>query len=163
VQHTPNPVGATFAALPAVSCVTLTECTAAGTYTSSTSCTAAGWVYGSTTPLSVNALVESWNGKKWTIVATPIPTTGGTWLQGLSCLPSATCTAVGYANYTGTNLTLAEASAGTGWSIQSTPNPPGSFVTPVLSGVSCPSANMRMAVGRWLEGSTESTLAELYS
>jgi hypothetical protein len=72
--------------------------------------------------------------------------------------------AVGYADDAGTIVTLAEASNGAGWSIQSTPNPMTTgFMFPSLAGVSCPSPTMCIAVGRTVVGNTTSLSAERYS
>ena len=89
IQATPLPAGATGAEFAGISCVTPTSCTAAGDY-------------GPSPGTSSSPLAEHWNGSTWTIQATPSP--AGSFqptLIAVSCVPPATCTAVG--NYFNNN------------------------------------------------------------
>jgi len=139
VQPTPNPAGAAFASLNAVSC------TAAG------SCEAGG--YSSTTLSSpdLQAVAEGWNGTAWTLqdaVAPPGATSNA--FNGVSCVSTTFCEAVGTASDASTNLiSLAEAWNGTSWKIQPTPEPAqaSAGVRAIMSGVSCVSASFCEAVG----------------
>ena len=73
-------------------------------------------------------------------------------LSGVSCSAANACTGVGgYANSSGTSVTLAERWNGKGWSVQPTPTPGGEGS---LSDVSCPAATACMAVGSSSAGSS---------
>jgi hypothetical protein len=82
IQATPNPAGTDQDSFNAVSCVSSTACTATGT---------AGIAVNSQN----STLAEQWNGSTWTIQSTPNPTGGTSFLSGVSCVSSTTCTAVG--------------------------------------------------------------------
>src|SRR5262249_32834751 len=59
-----------------------------------------------------SALAERWNGSKWSITRTaPLPQGATSQLQGVSCVTSANCFAVGQVN----NLTLIEHWLGSKW------------------------------------------------
>src|SRR5215467_13227659 len=81
IQHTPNPTGASFVPLQAVSCTSATACTAVGSSSTST---------------TTVTLAERWNGTKWSIQHTPNPT-GASFvpLKAVSCTSATACTAVG--------------------------------------------------------------------
>ncbi len=66
---------------------------------------------------------ESWNGSKWSVVATPALTNSGASLNGVSCTGASSCMAVGDFTGTGNEMTLAEAWNGTAWSVVKTPRP----------------------------------------
>jgi hypothetical protein len=55
-------------------------------------------------------LAEQWNGTSWSMLATPNPPGSiASYLSGVSCPTSQTCTAVGYyENTSNTDATLAE-------------------------------------------------------
>ncbi len=86
-------------------------------------CMAVGYVVTSKNA-HVGALVESWNGKSWTIVPTPLPT-GATWtiFAGVSCVNPQSCVAVGGYIKRNNELPLAESWNGSAWSILNAPNP----------------------------------------
>jgi hypothetical protein len=132
--------------------------------TSPTACTAGGYAQKKLVGGIYDALAERWNGTKWSITSPPA-TTFETAFLGMRCLPANACVAVGLGSSGGgTPVTLAEISNGKGWSVQPTPNPGGGgFTIPELSAISCPTTTVCMAVGRTQNGSTVSTLAELYS
>jgi hypothetical protein len=152
IQPTPNPTDARSSHLDAVSCTTLTACTAVGGYAGS-----------SDTSLT---LAEAWNGTTWTIQPTPSPTgvlTGR--LSAVSCTTPTACTAVGgYTNSSGASVTLAEAWNGTAWTIQPTPDPTGAGDS-FLDSVSCTTTTTCTAVGRYYTNSPdrELTLAERWN
>jgi len=132
LQHTPDSSGRT---LLSVSCASATACAATGT----------------TMANGINRTVaETWHAAAWSLEPTPtIP--GGTdgFLRGVSCPSAASCTAVGdYSNGTA-NVTLAEGWNGTRWSIEPTPNPPGSRGN-YLFGISCPAPRSCTAVGDFI-------------
>jgi hypothetical protein len=137
LEQSPNPTGATYISLSAVSCASAMACTAVGYYLNQ-----AGH--------SVT-LTESWNGTKWAIEQSPNPTGAkGSSLAGVSCVSDAACTAVGdYLNKSGNTVPLVEAWNGTKWAIQPSFNPTGATDTS-LSAVSCALATACTAVGDYL-------------
>jgi hypothetical protein len=137
LEQSPNPIGATYISLSAVSCASAMACTAVGYYLNQ-----AGH--------SVT-LTESWNGTKWAIEQSPNPTGAkGSSLAGVSCVSDAACTAVGdYLNKSGNTVPLVEAWNGTKWAIQPSFNPTGATDTS-LSAVSCALATACTAVGDYL-------------
>jgi hypothetical protein len=96
----------------------------------------------------------------WALQSTPNPSgTPASELLGVSCSSVTACTAVGYYNSGGVDVTLAERWNGTKWMIQTTPNP--SIEISYLNGVSCPSATDCTATGAYLNNSgVDVTLAE---
>ncbi len=136
-------------ALNAVSCISATSCTAVGSFVF----TGSG---------AKHPLIESWNGTRWTTVPSTNDGTGAT-LDGVSCVSSNSCTAVGD-YYNGTNdLTLVESWNGSAWSIVPSPNMANS--SNFLNGVSCLSATSCMATGVYtaIGTGTYSTLTELWN
>jgi hypothetical protein len=150
VQPTPIPAGSTENVLSDVTCVSATNCIAVGA--SSTSQYAPG-----------RTLVERWNGRRWTIQATPNPRGGqDPGLGSVSCSSANSCIAVGsyqrVTTYT-ESLPLAERWNGHKWTIQATPEPSGATGAQ-LSAVSCPSVTGCVAAGSWSSATTGRTLAE---
>jgi hypothetical protein len=143
LQHTPGASGRT---LLSVSCASATTCTATGTAIAN----------------GINRTVaETWHQAAWTLEPAPtIP--GGTdgFLRGVSCPSAASCTAVGDYSNGAANVTLAEGWNGTRWSIEPTPNPPGSRGN-YLFAISCPAAGSCTAVGDFIARTgAQMTLAE---
>ena len=92
---------------------------------------------------------QTWNGTE--LVEKKPPT--GYFLEGVSCSAAAACTTVGY-RVTGSEVPPAAARwDGTSWSAQTISGPVGSVAVP-LSGVSCSSATVCVAVGAYYSGST---------
>jgi hypothetical protein len=84
----------------------------------------------------------------WTAQPAPVPLIANGSLSGVSCAGS-DCVAVGSAvDASGKTDTLAESSDGSGWTVQTSPNPAGA-ATSELSGVSCPTAAACVAVGSY--------------
>ena len=133
IQTTPNPAGLTANVLNGVSCTAPTACTAVGGDTANDG--------------SQLTLAESWNGTDWSIQTSPnVIGEPGSTLSGVSCASAAACTAIGFVSIQSASpLTLAERWDGSTWAIQTTPHP-GDF-SGRLSGVSCPSATVCIAVG----------------
>ena len=145
IQPSPNPpAAAEGSSLSAVSCASAGSCGAVGTY-----------LTGSSPYLS---FAEYWDGSKWTVQTTPNASGTDTYLSGVSCPASGTCTAVGY---TGTNETLVEnLKAGT-WTITPGPSPGkgGSF-----AGVWCTATTACSAVGQYTTSAGDGrTLAERWN
>ena len=103
--------------------------------TSPTSCTAVGWAYSAGPSIP---LIESWDGKSWTLDTTP-SYTDAVQLDGVSCAGTS-CQAVGQLG------TAPLAIALNGTTATTEPTPPGSG-SAFLNGVSCYTANFCMAVG----------------
>jgi hypothetical protein len=145
----PGPVSS----LTGVSCPSATECVAVGAFTGNSL-----MMGGSVT------LAERWNGSNWSIQPTPNPAgASSSSLDAVSCSSSATCTAVGtFESATGRELPLIERWNNTRWSLQSSAVPAGAFGTN-LFGVSCPSASVCVAVGRYQSAIAGVTLAERWN
>jgi hypothetical protein len=96
IKKSTNPAGGQFLELSAVSCASVTACTAVGSYFNSS---------GSVT------LAEAWNGKNWATQTTPDPSgSTGSELSGVSCTTSA-CIAAGSTRYdVGVGVPLVESS-----------------------------------------------------
>jgi hypothetical protein len=120
VQSTPNPAGnPPKKYLNDVSCISATDCWAAG---ESTGTVSEGTV----------ALIERWNGTSWTLQSLSEPPVG---LKGISCTSATHCTAVG-------GLTALRWN-GTSWAKEAVATPPSG----TLTAVSCTSASACTAVG----------------
>ena len=140
VIPTPNPANTIASYLDSVAC-DLTGCTAAG-------------YYGPSSGLApVLTLMESWNGKAWSLVPTPNPSNAiNALFLDVSCPTQPSCTAAGYYAVSGSGpagspfFSLVEAAGAGTWSIQPTPNPLGSLGAE-LKGVFCPSSTACEAVG----------------
>lgn len=161
IQRTPHPAGAKRASLSGVSCTSRSACTAVGGF---------GKPFDPELQPIGAALVERWNGTRWTIQRTPKPP-GATnaSLSGVSCTSRVACTAVG--NVTkrfnpmvqSTGAALAERWHGTRWTIQSTPSSAGA-IDPSLSAVACTSRTACIAVGSYSTSAyTVVTLAQRWN
>jgi hypothetical protein len=152
VVPTPKPSASGGASLNAVSCLSATNCIAAGDD---------GYSNQLVTSLT---LAEKWNGSSWTQLATPTPGGNGSF-GGVTC-PSATdCIAVGqHVNQYGAGVTFVAVWNGTTWTAQPSPSPAGS-VAAGLGSISCTSAAACMATGSAFDqiGETLETLAESWN
>jgi hypothetical protein len=137
--------------------------------TSSTSCMAVGETLVFHEPggyLIPHPFAESWNGSKWSVVATLTLGHSGASLNGVSCTSTSSCMAVGSEGTpkNPTLFTLAESWNGTAWKFLTTPAP----LTPggtALSSVSC-TGPACMAVGYYGYNNgtgTKVTLAESWN
>jgi len=140
------PRGSTGTYLAAVSCAGATACVAVGNYTSSST--------------SGSALVERWNGHKWSTMNAPDAASAATTtLQGVSCTGPAsasTCWAVGsYAtSVDGTPFyTVTERMVHGKWTVVPSPNAHGDHISS-LNAVSCSSVKSCFAAGSWGSGAT---------
>ncbi len=141
IVASPNPPGST-GSLGAVAEVSAHDIWAVGTFKNS-----------STGGLP---LIEHWNGKQWSIVASPNPTGSSiTVLNGVAEVHAHNVWAVGqsFSSSTG-GLPLIEHWNGKQWSIVASPNPTGSSFT-VLNGVAEVHAHNVWAVGRTNQSLTE--------
>jgi hypothetical protein len=151
VKATPNPAGAQSAELTAVSCSSPASCVAVGAEHDSTGASV--------------TLAEAWNGKHWSLQATPNPGGAGfSRLTGVSCASGTSCVAVGdYRNGSDAGLMLAERWNGTAWSIKATPEPSGALNSQ-LTTPSCTSSASCIAVGGYESSAhVAMTLAEAWS
>jgi uncharacterized membrane protein len=125
------PAGGKSGSLSGVSCASASVCIAVGEYV------------GSGTSPGGRALAESWNGKKWTPSALPVPKgSQGMSPAGISCLSAKSCVAVGAYQAAGNRIVpLAEVWNGNRWAVTSPGGQGG------LSEVSCPSRGHCIAVG----------------
>ena len=141
--------GFAFAQLADVSCTAAAACEAVGNNSGSSDA-------------SEVTFAEVWNGTTWTMQASPSPSgTLGNSLNGVSCVASDECEAVGYTLNDGyTNETLAEGWNGTKWTLQTIPDPTGASQT-TLEGISCTASDDCEAVGYYTSSSGAfATLAE---
>ncbi len=143
-QSTPNPTGATFTNLNAISCVSASSCEAGGDFQVVV------------TANDPKALAEAWNGSAWALQHAVAPG-GATYnaLRSVSCVSATFCVAVGsHFNSAGNEANLAEIWNGTTWKIQSVPNLTSQFgaVGNALFSVSCVSPSFCEAVGTAPDG-----------
>ena len=152
VRAVPTPPGGTRSALDGVSCTAATACTTVGYYTSSQDVKV--------------TLAERWNGTSWSAQHTPDPAVAHySVLNSVSCGSATSCMAVGYYKFGSTGRArLVEEWNGTAWSIKQAGNPP-SAVYSVLDSVSCAAATACVAVGNYLDFSSDDsrTLAETWN
>ncbi|MGI8435409.1 MAG: hypothetical protein ACR2NX_00665 [Chthoniobacterales bacterium] len=119
--------------LRGVSCVTASDCWAAG--------------YSSNDGVAFQTVTEHWNGNSWAIVPSPnITPTGANTLQGVSCVGASDCWAAGYSSSNGVTQTLTEHWNGISWAIVTSANTSPNYN--LLSGVTCVAASDCWAVGR---------------
>jgi hypothetical protein len=131
IVPSPN-VGSTDNHLDGASCVSASFCTAVGNYSNH--------VGGA----QAQTLVETWDGSNWSVVSSPsLPGTGMNLLNGVSCISTKSCTAVGD-HSGGGNQTLIETWDGTNWSIVQSPN---AGLRDFLFRASCTSTTSCVAAG----------------
>lgn len=133
ITKTVVPTGSSAGTLHGVTCITSSNCYAVGDYVTST--------------VQQTTLAEHWNGNSWGVTPTPgVKGTRLSELDGLSCISSSNCTAVGWYTNAQNTFTTAEAWNGSGWSTETTPNPSGA-PSSRLAQVSCAALNFCTAVG----------------
>jgi hypothetical protein len=146
----PVPSGATSSELVAIGCSWTSECTAVGSA-----------VIGGVK----KAIAGSWDSPTWAMDSIPIPE-GATssQLDGVDCIWSSFCVAVGRYTASGSTKSLAVAWNGTSWSLQTLTAPEGAVQTTLLD-VSCTKSPTRCtAVGGWKNSAGEQfTLAYRYN
>lgn len=98
-------------------------------------------------------LIEHWNGKQWSVVASPNPGPGNNKLYGVTAISANDAWAVGY-SYNSPVQTLIEHWNGSAWSVITSPSP-GTFDNRLQS-VAAVSANDVWAVGYYAMSSTTS-------
>jgi hypothetical protein len=151
IVDSPNPVGGQAGVLAGISCPHPTRCLAVGSYTDS--------------DFIEQDLAASWDGSRWSIVASPTPPgSQQSNLYGISCASASQCVAVGH-SYSGTAAahdgTLAESWNGVHWSIVASPSP---STTSSLDAISCAATGPCLAVGLFFNSSgAYQTLAEFWN
>jgi hypothetical protein len=149
IEPTPNPptTGSNANALSAIACA------------SAIACMAVGEEYRTVANLT---LAESWNGRRWRLVATPNPSDNSE-LASIACASRSACMAVGDYQHISEQATLAESWNGSTWSILSMPKAPG-VGDHQLYGVTCSSVAACVTVGYDGYGNGPSrTLAESWN
>ncbi len=149
-QATPNPAGAAGSELHDVSCTGPSECTAVGSYKSSSGTTV--------------TLAEGLGRSGWQIQSTPNPEGAQeSKLSGVSCPSASSCYAAGYSkSSSGALAGLIESFNGEKWQIQQLPAPSGATTSKLLD-IACATASSCMAVGSYTNASGETlSLAESY-
>ena len=127
--RTPNPADSEGSYLEAVTCVGANRCFAVGYYYRLDN-----------TRLT---LIEEWDGRQWSIVASPnVRHAAYSVLYGISCASTSRCMAVGSA----AGRVLAESWNGSAWTIVPTADPDTTAYSE-LTGVSCSSGRQCLAVG----------------
>jgi hypothetical protein len=124
-----------------------------------TACTAVGHLHREGGP---GQLIESWDGRSWSVSTAPAPPTGGSFLSmnGISCASRDRCVAVGsYFDSSGLEQPVAEISGSGGWRLVSVAALPAGTQAG-LSGVSCLAPWDCIAVGTQYTSSGSKTLAE---
>jgi hypothetical protein len=130
----------------------LTSASCAGT-----TCMAAGVIF---TSAGQAPLAEEFNGTTWSVTTLAMPAaSAGIAVRGVACTAAANCYAAGASGTSpGNSVTLIEHWNGTSWAVVPTPSLAGNN-TNTLNGISCPSSQSCMAVGRASTSTTQSTLA----
>jgi hypothetical protein len=123
-------------------------------------CMAVGWVPNGST-CAGPAFAEVWRGGRWSSVHVPNPAAVCTGLEGVACVDTSWCLAVGLQEAGHGGVVLAEIWNGHDWRVTQPVTPAGT-IGEVLSGVSCVSRTACMAVGDSSNGVDE-TLAEFWN
>jgi hypothetical protein len=143
-QHTPSVKGGGFRA---VSCVGTKRCVGVG---------------GASTTSSQRSLAETESSGGWKVDTLPQPA-GDSQLYGVSCRSLTSCVAVGSTLVGGHYRVVTEVLSGTTWKLVA-PAALAGVTDAQLSAVSCPEANVCVAVGYWDDSTGHSgTLAESYN
>jgi hypothetical protein len=103
----------------------------------------------------------------FSIQSSPNATVPGGQLKSVACSAADACTAVGSdLSTSGVTITLAERWDGKSWRVQATPNPAADTVpadSPILLGVSCPSADFCEAVGAYQVSAVGISMAQRWN
>ncbi len=153
VEPTPSPGGtAGVSSLAGVSCTSAVLCVAAGDYSLQSSSEG-------------SALVESWNGRSWSVRTVPQVAETSDFFRGVSCTTESAflCAAVGYEKTATGEQTFVVSwdGKGTKWSLASSPDPGTSLNQ--LNAVSCATNTFCVAVGFYSNGESKRNLAEVFT
>lgn len=125
---------------------------------SGTACTAVGMLFGPSG--NHRAMAQRWTGRNWMLESVPNPARqgGDSFLSGISCQTTNSCTAVGATGDLAPGgrplVAFAASWNGSRWSIKRLPLPRRAR-TSVLNSVSCTAPNNCTAVGAWSPSSSE--------
>jgi hypothetical protein len=108
-------------------------------------------------PIGADALIEHWNGRRWSVQPCPSPKPGPVSLDGVAALSSKNAWAVGSSALGG--QTLIEHWNGKAWRIQRSPSP-GGFANQLLSVTAVSASNVWAAGTQTAPGGAMSTLVE---
>jgi hypothetical protein len=146
VVPSPSPAISNNSVLLAVSAVSRTDVWAAGYYADATG-----------SPLG---LIEHWNGRSWTQVATPAPANGyAVELESVSARSASDVWAAGHYLLSGAEFALTEHWNGQKWTVVTTPSAPGSPDSE-LHGITAVSGTDAWATGFYFSGSIYKSLIE---
>ena len=149
VSTIPNPSGVISINLNGIACPTTSSCFAVGTYEISTG--------------AQRSVIEHWNGASWAIQTSPTPAGATDWgLNGVACPSAASCFAGGHADTASTAKSLVEHWNGASWTVQTSPNPAGTFAVDV-NGVACASTSSCFTSGWYSSGSTTKPLVQRWN
>ena len=124
--------GLAITGLDAVSCASPARCAATG-------------VSAGGPPLAV---VESWNGRAWSMrKGAAVPGDIGAVQTGVSCPSAGSCAAVGFGMYSTATVSFSEIWNGKNWRDAAVPLPGGGTSSSHLWGISCATVNRCVAVG----------------
>ena len=133
-QTTAKTAGALEDVFEAISCISATECEAAG--------------HAELSGGKFVTLAEVWNGTIWSAQTTPANKGEDSVLDSIACVSAKECIATGYYLPTlGKTTPLAEIWNGTAWKVQTLATLPKEDETAWLASLSCPSAKHCVAVG----------------
>jgi hypothetical protein len=125
--------GLSVSGLGAVSCESAARCVAVGA--------------GMKSPVS-GGVIESWNGKTWSITRGPaLPGDIGAAQTGVSCPSAGSCVAVGFGTFAMATVSFSEIWKDNRWRVVTVPSPRRGTRGLLLSGVSCAAASQCVAVG----------------
>jgi len=123
LRTVPKPAGSIRTVLLDDSCSSTSACTGVGIYRDS------GGLQ--------TSFVQRWNGTSWSHQVSPNPEgSTNTVFQGVSCVASSPCVAVGDWNNSKSWLPMAQEWNGSAWALDATPNPVGATET-IIEGVAC--------------------------
>jgi hypothetical protein len=149
IVASPNPPGQTPTHLNDVACATSASCVAVGEYGDPHG--GGGWE---------RTFAERWDGRSWSIVATPNPAgLPFARLNSVACPSRSSCYAVGEHSSRSGAKSLIERWDGKRWSIVPSPNSPGQTAV-ALNAVACPAASSCLAVGKYATSTWARTLVE---
>ncbi len=115
-----------------VSCISISSCTAVGSYDDGT---------------TQKALIESWNGTTWsTVTSLNNANSTSNILTAVSCVAATWCTATGFVYPNGADQSLIESWDGTTWSVLGSPNFQTAFEGDLL-GIACNSPTTCVVTG----------------
>jgi hypothetical protein len=123
--------------LLSVSCLSATNCTAAGDDQNSAN----------SSETSTQTLIEHWNGSHWRLQVSADVADAANNFTSLSCLKSGVCVAAGSFDQLTLNVPLIEIRTHGVWAISPTPSPGGAEGIAYLTGISCSDSTNCVAVG----------------